>query len=69
LTTFLQVSGILFVGMLPRTKEELFQLREKAHGSSTIGGTIFLTVTFMSIIYSVTVGVLNIVAPGWSGES
>jgi hypothetical protein len=69
LTTCLQVSGILFVRMLPRTREELFQLREKAHGSSTIGGTIFLSITLMSIIYSITVGVLNIVAPGWSGES
>ncbi|KAG7372278.1 folate/biopterin transporter [Nitzschia inconspicua] len=69
LTTCMQVAGILFVGLLPRTKEELFQLREKAHGSSAIGGTIFLAITFMSIIYSITVGVLNIVAPGWSGES
>jgi BT1 family len=69
LTTCLQVSGVFFVGMLPRTKEELFELRDKAHGSSAIGGTIFLTITFMSIIYSITVGILNIVAPGWSGES
>jgi hypothetical protein len=69
LTTGLQVAGILFVGLLPRTKEELFQLRDQAHGTSKLGGTIFLFITFASILYSVVVGVLNVVAPGWSGES
>jgi hypothetical protein len=69
LTTCLQVAGILFVWLLPRTKEELFDLRNQANGSSFIGGAIFLTITCLSILYSITVGVLNIVAPGWSGES
>jgi hypothetical protein len=69
LTTAMQVSGVLFVGLLPRTKEELFQLKENAIGSSGIGGFIFLAVTFLSISYAVFVGVMNVVAPGWSGES
>ncbi len=69
LTTAMQVSGILFVGMLPRTKDELFELRNKSNGSSRVGGFIFLAVTFLSILYAIRIGVLNIVKPGWSGES
>lgn len=69
LTTALQISGLLFVGLLPRTKEELFELKEKGFGSSAIGGSIFLTITFASISYALFVGVMNVVAPGWNGES
>ena len=69
LTTAMQVSGILFVGLLPRTKEELFELKEKAIGSSSIGGFLFLAITFLSILYATFVGVMNVVKPGWSGES
>ena len=69
LTTALQVSGVLFVGLLPRTKEELFELKEKAIGTSKIGGFFFLSITFLSILYAIFVGVMNTVAPGWSGES
>ncbi|OEU13046.1 MFS general substrate transporter [Fragilariopsis cylindrus CCMP1102] len=69
LTTGLQLCGILFVRMLPRTKDELFELREKEFGSSKIGGLIFLIITFASILYTMTISILNVVAPGWSGES
>lgn len=69
LTTVMQVSGILFVWMLPRTKDELLELRNKSNGSSRVGGFLFLVITFFSILYAMTVGILNIVAPGWSGES
>jgi BT1 family len=69
LTTAIQVSGILFVGLLPRTKEELFELRDRNFGSSSIGGFIFLGVTFASILFSIMVFILNVFAPGWSGES
>ena len=68
-TTALQVSGVFLVGLLPETKEHLFDLKNKANGTSSIGGFIFLSVTFCSIAYAITVGVLNIVAPGWMGES
>lgn len=68
LTTILQLSGILFVGLLPRTKDDLAKLGDDSARSST-GGAIFLIITFCSIIYAIVVAVLNIVAPGWSGES
>ena len=69
LTTGLQISGILFVKLLPRTKEELFDLKQQDYGSSELGGTIFLFITFMSVLYAIFVGVMNVVAPGWMGES
>lgn len=69
LTTGMQVAGILFVKLLPRTKEELFDLKNKENGSSKIGGTIFLFVTFSSILYAIFVGIMNVVNPGWMGES
>mmetsp|Transcript_6237 Transcript_6237/g.15683 ORF Transcript_6237/g.15683 Transcript_6237/m.15683 type:complete len:615 (-) Transcript_6237:61-1905(-) len=69
LTTAFQISGIFLVGLLPRTKEELFALKEQDFGSSKIGGAIFLVIISSSLLYSICVGVLNVVAPGWSGES
>ncbi|KAL7440585.1 hypothetical protein ACHAXM_008015 [Skeletonema potamos] len=69
LTTLIQVSGVLFVGLLPRTKEDLANLHSDPMSGSKIGGFIFLFVTLASVLYSIVVGVLNIVAPGWSGES
>lgn len=68
LTMCLQVSGILFVKLLPRTKDELARLHEMT-ASSAVGGFIFLGITFVSILYAVVVGVLNVVNPGWAGES
>ena len=65
LTTGLQVSGILLVGLLPHYKEDLLGLK----GHSSVGGFIFLLVTFFSIGYSIFVSLMNIVFPGWSGES
>jgi hypothetical protein len=62
LTTFIQVSAIAFVGWLPNFKEDLAALKNDAH-RSRIGGAIFLGITFSSIIYSICVGVLNIIAP------
>jgi hypothetical protein len=68
LTTFFQVSGILFVGLLPRTKDELAKLNHES-STSKVGGTIFLAITFISIVYALVVGVLNVIVPGWAGES
>ena len=67
-TTFSQVGAIVFVGLLPRYKEDLTALSHGAYRSS-IGGFIFLNITFLSILYAVVIGVLNIVNPGWMGES
>lgn len=69
LTSVLQVAAIMFVGLLPQTREELFSLKEKNYGSSRKGGTVFLCITFLSILYAIIVGVLNIVAPGWMSKS
>jgi hypothetical protein len=69
LTTALQVSGILFVFLLPEYKEDLERLKTAKAGTSKIGGVIFLTITLSSIAYAISVGVLNIIAPGWMGES
>lgn len=69
LTTLLQISGVLFVGLLPRTKEDLASLHADPLSGSKIGGFIFLFVTFLSVLYALVVGVLNIIKPGWAGES
>jgi BT1 family len=66
LTTALQVSPILFVGLLPRYKEDLVRLGQSA--KSCIGGFLFLTITFTSIGYAIMVGALNIFNPSWMGE-
>ncbi|KAL7461348.1 hypothetical protein ACHAXS_001766 [Conticribra weissflogii] len=69
LTTCIQVSGVLFVGFLPRTKEDLSNLHADPMSGSKLGGFAFLFVTFSSVLYSLVVGVLNIIKPGWAGES
>jgi BT1 family len=66
LTTALQVSPILFIGLLPRYKEDLIRLGQSA--KSSIGGFLFLTITFGSIAYAIFVGALNIFNPGWMGD-
>jgi len=68
-TTLIQVSGVLFVGLLPRTKEDLANLHADPMSGSKLGGFIFLFVTFASVLYALVVGVLNIIKPGWAGES
>ena len=67
LTTAIQVSAIMFVGLLPNYKEDLHLLKED--GQSKLGGAIFLGITFMTLFYAISVGFLNIVFPGWMGES
>ena len=69
LTTAIQVSGVLFVGLLPEYKEDLEHMKTMRGGSSKVGGAIFIFITFSSIAYAISVGLLNIIAPGWMGES
>eukprot|EP00957_Ditylum_brightwellii_P089634 6826340-Ditylum_brightwellii.AAC.1 len=38
LTTFIQVSGVLFVKLLPRTKEDLASLHADQYSGSKVGG-------------------------------
>lgn len=67
LTTALQFSGIFLVGLLPRYKKDLQRLQLSGH--SRIGGLLFLVVTFASLGWSVFVSLMNIIRPGWMGES
>jgi hypothetical protein len=67
LTSCSQIAALAFVWMLPHYKDDLVELGNSA--KSTIGGTAFLVVTFSSILYAVCIGLLNIIAPGWNGES
>lgn len=68
LTTFIQVLAIAFVGFLPKFKGDLELLKQDSM-KSTIGGAIFLSITFLTILYAMGIGVLNIAFPGWMGES
>jgi len=68
LTTCIQTCGVLFTGLLPRSKDDLTALSSD-YSASKVGGFIFLSVTFLSIAYAVVVGILNILVPGWAGES
>ncbi len=68
-TTFLQTSGLFFVKMLPKTKEDLMRLHSDYYSGSKIGGFVFLTITISSVAWAIIVNLLNIIAPGWIGES
>ncbi len=68
-TTLIQTSGVLFVKLLPRSKDDLTKLHSDYLSGSKVGGAIFLSITFLAILYSLVVGILNVVMPGWAGES
>jgi len=69
-TTLLQTSALLFVRLLPQSKKELDDLKSGGSiSNSGVGGLIFLLVTFFSMFYAIFVGIMNILFPGWSGES
>lgn len=68
LVTVLHITGILFISWLPNTKEDLTDLNQQTH-KSRVGGTLFITITFFSVLYAVVVGVLDSVAPGWMGAT
>jgi hypothetical protein len=69
LTTVIQMSPILILYWLPRGRDELYALAQKPSGTSPIGGSIFLAILFGSTAYTFMVAILNIVDPGWAGES
>ena len=69
LTTGLQTAGLLFVKLLPNTKEDLATLHTGKYSGSRAGGFIFLSVTMLSVLYAIVVSLLNIIRPGWAGES
>lgn len=67
LTTAIQTFAIVFLPLLPKGINQLKSLNFAV--KSSVGGAVFLTVVFASILWTMTCGVLNVVAPGWSGES
>lgn len=67
LTTCLQTSACIFLPLLPKYKRDLEALEDKGH--SVRAGQIFLTVLGVSMLFMITTAFLNILAPGWSGES
>lgn len=69
LTTLLQTAGLLFVKLLPNSKDDLTALHNNEYSGSKVGGAIFLVVVILSVLYAIVVGLLNIIAPGWMGES
>lgn len=67
LTTAIQTFGIAFVWLLPKGKDDLMALN--IYPRSRIGGILFLTVIALGLIFSIADGLLNVLFPGWSGES
>lgn len=65
LTTLIQTSAILFVGLLPKDRHELELLKTKVRSTSKLGGAVFLGIIFTSTLNSTIVGLLNILHPGW----
>ena len=69
LTTLIQTSAFCFVGLLPNDRHDLEVLKTKEQSTSRLGGAIFLGIIFASTLDSFVIGVLNIINPGWVGES
>lgn len=69
LTTIIQTSAIIFVKLLPRSRDDLVSLHNDKYSGSVIGGSIFLFITIGSVFYAIFVSVMNIAYPGWMNES
>jgi hypothetical protein len=69
LTTVLQTSPLLFIGLLPHSLQELNRMKESDFSSSRLGGTVYLAIIVFSVLYAIFVGVMNVFKPGWMGES
>jgi len=69
LTSAIQMSAICFVGLLPHSKDDLMELNKERQGHSVVGGIFLLVTTCLSISYAIVVGALNILSPGWMGET
>ena len=66
LTTILQTSGLLFVKMLPETKDDLKLLHKSKHSGSRIGGFVFLTITLSTVLTAILIAIYNIITGGVS---
>jgi BT1 family len=66
-TTLLQVSPIVIIAWMPRNRHELFALRDKAWSGSPLGGVAFLVVLVASMIWTISISLLNVMYPDWNG--
>ena len=71
LTTIIQLSPLLVLHWLPANRHDLTALADLplSERNGRIGGTVFLLILGLSMLYVVVVDFLNIVHPGWAGES
>jgi hypothetical protein len=67
LTTALQLFPIVFLRYLPSSVDEMKVLAQGIR--SSMGGAIFLAVIGVSVVGVLLNSLLNILAPGWAGES
>jgi len=65
-TTILQTSGLLFVKLLPSTKDDLIKLHSGAYSGSRVGGFIFLSITISSVVAAIMIYAVNIITGGVS---
>ena len=66
LTTLIQLSPVALIGLLPHGRDDLMALSEKPYSGSPIGGAIFLSVLIISMTYTFSVAMWNIL---WGGSS
>ena len=59
-------SGLLFVRLLPSTKDELAKLHTGNFSGSRVGGFIFLFVTITSVFAAIVICAINIITGGVS---
>jgi len=70
LTTAIQVTPLLLVKLVPHSVSDMKQLKTGGlPSSSTLGGSVYLVCVFLSIIFALFIGIMNVVSPGWMGES
>lgn len=73
LTTVLQTLPILAVGLLPHSVEDLQRIQDdddkSQSGKKKYGGVTYLFLVSFALAWTIFVNVMNIVRPGWMGES
>lgn len=67
LTTLIKLSPLMVVHWFPHDRDGLDALADRR--GSELGGGLFLFVVASSVLYSLRVALLNVVAPGWAGET
>ena len=67
LTTAVQSFPIVFLHFLPQNVDDMKTLKNGR--KSSIGGGIFLSVVAVSVFWALLNNALNILLPGWAGES